>query len=49
MFRSIDGGQSWNLTTDPGQLHNVTCLNQDTRVGKEDTWYLVVGKIEVDG
>ena len=35
MFRSIDGGQNWDMTTDPGQLHNVTCLAQDTRLGHE--------------
>ncbi len=44
MFRSTDGGQSWNLTTEPGQLHNVTCVAQDTRVGKEDTWYFGSGE-----
>ena len=44
MFRSTDGGQSWNLTTSPGQLHNVTCVAQDTRDGKEDTWYFGSGE-----
>ena len=44
MFRSTDGGQSWTMTTDPGQLHNVTCVAQDTRVGKEDTWYFGSGE-----
>ena len=45
MFRSIDGGQSWEMTTDPGQLHNVTCLAQDTRPGHEDTWYFGSGEL----
>ena len=44
MFRSTDGGQSWTMTTDPGQLHNVTCLSQDTRSGHEDTWYFGSGE-----
>ena len=43
-FGSTDGGQSWNLTNNPGQLHNVTCVAQDTRVGKEDTWYFGIGE-----
>ena len=44
MFRSVDGGQSWDMTTDPGQLHNVTCLAQDTRSGHESTWYFGSGE-----
>ena len=44
MFRSIDGGQTWIMTTDPGQLHNVTCLTQDTRLGHENTWYFGSGE-----
>ena len=27
MFRSVDGGQSWQMTTNPNQLHNVTCVS----------------------
>ena len=45
MFRSTDGGQSWNMTTDPNQLHNVTCVAQDTRVGKENIWYFGSGEL----
>ena len=44
MFRSNDGGSSWVMTTDPGQLHNVTCIAQDTRIGHEDTWYFGSGE-----
>ena len=40
MFRSTDGGQSWVMTTDPNQLHNVTCVSQKSRKGK----YLVFWK-----
>ncbi|MDA8535547.1 T9SS type A sorting domain-containing protein [Flavobacteriales bacterium] len=45
MFRSTDGGQSWDMTTDPNQLHNVTCVAQDTRVGKENIWYFGSGEL----
>ena len=45
MFRSLDGGESWQMTTSPNQLHNVTCVSQDIRVGKEDTWYFGSGEL----
>ena len=44
MFRSIDGGSSWSMTTDPSQLHNVTCIAQDTRDGHENVWYFGSGE-----
>ena len=45
MFRSTNGGQSWAMTTDPNQLHNVTCVSQDKRVGKENIWYFGSGEL----
>ena len=45
MFRSTDGGLSWVMTTSPNQLHNVTCVAQDTRIGHEDTWYFGSGEL----
>ena len=45
MFRSVDGGQSWVKTTDPNQLHNVTCVSQDIRSGKENIWYFGSGEL----
>ena len=45
MFRSTDSGQSWTMTTEPNQLHNVTCVSQDKRTGKEDTWYFGSGEL----
>lgn len=45
MFRSVDAGQSWSMTTDPNQLHNVTCVSQDTRTGKENVWYFGSGEL----
>lgn len=44
MWRSVDGGQSWIKTTANDQLHNVTCLAQDKRVGKTNTWYFGTGE-----
>ena len=45
MFRSIDAGQSWMMTTSPNQLHNVTCVAQDTRIGSESVWYFGSGEL----
>jgi hypothetical protein len=45
MFRSTDGGQSWTMTTELNQLHNVTCVSQDKRTGKEDVWYFGSGEL----
>jgi len=45
MFRSVDGGLSWAMTTSPNQLHNVTCVAQDTRTNHEDTWYFGSGEL----
>jgi hypothetical protein len=44
MWRSTDGGLSWNKTTTPLQLHSVSCITQDTRIGKENTWYYGTGE-----
>ena len=45
MFRSTDGGQSWTMTTELNQLHNVTCVSQDKRTGKENIWYFGSGEL----
>ena len=45
MFRSTDGGLSWAMTTDPNQLHNVTCVSQDRRPFKENIWYFGSGEL----
>ena len=44
MFRSTDGGQSWDMTTDPSQEHRISCLTQDRRPGKENIWYFGTGE-----
>ena len=44
MFRSIDGGLSWNMTTGKNQEHRISCITQDKRVGKENIWYFGTGE-----
>jgi hypothetical protein len=45
MWRSADGGASWQKTTAPDQLHSVTCIAQDTRPGKTNVWYYGTGEL----
>ena len=44
MFRSIDAGASWTMTTQPSQEHRISCLTQDRRDGKENIWYFGTGE-----
>lgn len=44
MWRSTDGGNSWSKTTIPSNIHSVSCIAQDTRAGKENTWYYGTGE-----
>ena len=44
VWRSTDAGVSWNRITSSTQIQNVTSLVQDTRPGKEDTWYYSTGE-----
>lgn len=46
MWRSTDGGTSWIKTTEPTMLHSVSTLAQDTRPGKQTTWYHGSGELE---
>ncbi len=45
MWRSIDQGNSWGKVTAPQALHSVTCIAQDKRNGKENTWYYGTGEL----
>jgi photosystem II stability/assembly factor-like uncharacterized protein len=45
VWRSVDGGSNWYKTTQPDALHSVTCLVQDSRNGKNDTWYMGTGEL----
>ena len=44
IMRSTDGGNSWTLVTPDQQIHNISCIAQDPRVGFQDTWYLGTGE-----
>ena len=45
VWRSTNQGESWAKMTNPFQLHNVTCIDQDTREGKEHIWYHGTGEL----
>lgn len=45
MWRSVDGGNNWNKVTQINALQSVTSVVQDTRPGKEDTWYYGTGEL----
>ena len=45
IWRSTNLGQSWSKMTKHYQLHNVTCVAQDTRPGKENIWYYGTGEL----
>jgi hypothetical protein len=44
VFRSINGGQSWNKVSSNGEIHNVTALAQDPRDGFQNIWYYATGE-----
>ena len=44
IWRSNDGGQSWNRSSALNQLFNVSCIAQDTRTGHTNTWYYGTGE-----
>jgi hypothetical protein len=44
LFRSTNGGNSWTKVSSNSEIHNVTTIAQDTRVGQEDTWYYGTGE-----
>ena len=44
IWRSSDGGATWKKMTKPSQLHSVTSIAQDTRVGYRNTWYATTGE-----
>ena len=44
IWKSINKGNSWEKLMSPEMLHNVTCLRQDKRNGKTNTWYYGTGE-----
>src|SRR5579883_1872691 len=45
VWRSTDSGKSWSRSTAPGQLKDMTCITQDHRSGKTNTWYAGTGEL----
>lgn len=44
LWRSIDGGSSWNKITPSNQFLSVSTIAQDKRTGKTNTWYYGTGE-----
>ena len=44
IWKTTDDGSSWRLTLSPGQIHTTSCVVQDTRTGKRNTWYVGTGE-----
>ncbi len=44
IMRSTDAGANWSLVTPSAQIHSLTALAQDPRVGEENTWYAGTGE-----
>ncbi|RED97049.1 FlgD immunoglobulin-like domain containing protein [Marinoscillum furvescens] len=45
IWKTTDGGVAWRRTSDPTLRNTITALAQDTREGKEDTWYFGTGEL----
>ena len=45
VWRSIDAGLSWAKVTLPNDEQSVSAIVQDTRKGKENTWYYSTGEL----
>ncbi len=44
VMRTVDGGANWARVSGTSNIHNITCIAQDPRVGFQDTWYLGTGE-----
>lgn len=44
LWRSINGGESWKKVTTRRQSPSITCIVQDPRPGKHNTWYYGSGE-----
>ena len=49
MWKSTDGGESWTRKSNPTHRNSISCLVQDTRPNREDTWYYGTGEIYSGG
>lgn len=44
LWRSVNKGESWTRVMQEGNHYGVTCVVQDKRAGKENTWYYGTGE-----
>ncbi|MBT6439421.1 MAG: T9SS type A sorting domain-containing protein [Flavobacteriales bacterium] len=44
IWRTTNGGTTWGKVTSPNQNVGASCIAQDTRTGKESTWYVGSGE-----
>lgn len=44
LYRSADGGNSWNRVTTPSQYLGLTAIAQDKRPGRQNNWYFSTGE-----
>ena len=44
IWRSTDQGQNWTRTSAPLDIQNTSCLAQDVRAGRTQTWYCGTGE-----
>lgn len=47
MWRSVDEGITWTRTTETDIINSISCLVQDIRPGKMNTWYFGTGEYSV--
>ncbi len=45
LWRSTDAGASWVKTTAQNAVQSVTCIEQDVREGRTNTWYYGTGEL----
>ncbi|MBI1781874.1 MAG: T9SS type A sorting domain-containing protein, partial [Sphingobacteriales bacterium] len=43
LFRSTDGGATWNFVSPENDIRSISCIVQDPRPGFQDTWYAGTG------
>ncbi|MDA9563992.1 T9SS type A sorting domain-containing protein [Flavobacteriales bacterium] len=44
IWKTTNGGSSWRKVSTPAQNVGASCIAQDTRQGKENTWYIGTGE-----
>jgi hypothetical protein len=44
IWRSVNSGAGWTITTTNSQLHSATCIAQDKRTGNTSNWYVGTGE-----